>query len=60
MMSGNYHTDGTPVKHFGGCCEAYDCKSVATTTINVKVDDHGVITLYLCESCVLEFKEDRK
>ena len=59
MMSGNCYTEGIPVKHFGGCCEAYDCKSVATATINVKVGDQGVITLYLCEHCVSEFKEEQ-
>lgn len=58
MMSGNYYTDGMPVKHFGGYCEAYDCNSVATTSINVNVGVLGIITLYLCEVCASEFKED--
>jgi hypothetical protein len=57
-MSCIYYTDVTPVKHFGGCCEAYDCKSIATTTVDVKVSGQGIITLYLCEHCALEFKED--
>ncbi len=60
MMSGNYYTDGIHVKHFGGYCEAYDCKSVVATAVNVKVGDQGVITLYLCEHCASEFKEEQK
>jgi hypothetical protein len=58
MMSGTYYTDGIPVKHFGGCCEAYDCNSVATTTITINVGGQGIITLFLCEDCASEFKED--
>lgn len=61
MMSSQYCTGDTPVKLFGGgICEAYDCTSIATTAINVNVGDLGFITLYLCEKCALDFKEDWK
>ena len=58
MMSSQYYTDDTPVKLFGdSMCEVDDCKSVATTAINVNLGELGFITLYLCEKCTSEFKE---
>ena len=59
MMTGDYYTDDTPVKLFGwGICEVEGCISPANTVIEVKVGTLGVITLYLCNQCVNEFKDD--
>lgn len=60
MTFGNYYTESIPVKHYGGICEAHDCNSVATIPINEKVGNQGLITLYLCERCAHEFREEQK
>ena len=43
----------------GKCiCETHDCTSVATTAINVNLGELGCITLFLCEKCAPDFKEN--
>jgi hypothetical protein len=39
-------------------CEASNCFEKATTKINVKVGNKGVITLDLCSGCIARFQED--
>ena len=39
-------------------CEYVDCFNKATTTIKVKVGTLGAITLFLCNQCINEFKDD--
>lgn len=59
MMSSQYYTGDTPAKLFGNdICEAHNCTSVATMSINIDIGEIGFITLYLCEKCALDFKED--
>lgn len=58
-MSGNIYNNNKPVKLFGdSMCEVDDCTSVATTAINVNLGELGFITLYVCEKCALDFRED--
>lgn len=58
-MARDYYTDDTAVKLFDdGICEAEGCISSASTAIEVRVGSSGVITLYLCNQCVNEFKDD--
>jgi hypothetical protein len=41
-----------------GICEAYGCFEKATTQINVKVGQLGIIPLDLCTYCVKKFDEN--
>jgi hypothetical protein len=59
MMSNPYYTEDTPVKPFGGSIyEVDDRTSAATVAINVNLGEIGFITLYLCEKCASEFKDN--
>jgi hypothetical protein len=39
-------------------CEAVGCETKATTTIEVKVGQKGLISLSLCEDCINKFVGD--
>jgi hypothetical protein len=39
-------------------CEAVGCFAKATTTIEVKVGQEGLISLSLCEDCIKKFGDD--
>ena len=39
-------------------CNAFGCTAAVITAQEVKVGTLGVITLFLCNECVKEFKDD--
>jgi hypothetical protein len=41
-------------------CEYVDCSNKANMAIEVRVGTSGVITLFLCNKCVREFKDEQK
>jgi hypothetical protein len=44
---------------YNDMCEAANCFKKATTKIDLKVGNKGVITLDLCNSCIARFVEGR-
>lgn len=38
-------------------CESFDCSNEATVEISIDAGKFGVITLNLCDNCIVKFKE---
>ena len=41
-------------------CEGINCNSIATSTVKIKAENVGSITLLLCDKCKLQFIKENE